>query len=210
MKKIPMKKILLLFLIFSFTSCAVKTSLLEKYKYPEELKEQLNSDEVMTTKDAMVLGSKSFRYGVNEIIPKLKENQKLEDKSLKRQTRKKLKSKLDSLNGIVFFYNKKIINGRNNKKNREFYSEMNRFLEKKKKKGFKSTDEYQEWESHRKTKKRLRFNYKKYIEYYANINWNEKSDTFIQAERYQAYRRFYRLRTLTSILYTELILLLII
>ena len=129
-----MKKILQLFLIFfSFTSCAVKTSLLEKYKYPEELKNKLNSDEVMTTRDALVLGSKSLRYGVNEIIPKLKENQKLEDKSLKRQTRKKLKSKLDSLNGIVFFYNKKIINGRNNKKNREFYSEMNRFLEKKRK-----------------------------------------------------------------------------
>ena len=119
-KKYLWKKYYCYSLFFSFTSCAVKTSLLEKYKYPEKLKEQLNSEEVMTTRDALVLASKSFRYGVNEIIPKLKENQKLEDKSLKRQTRKKLKSKLDSLNGIVFFYNKKIINGRNNKKTESF------------------------------------------------------------------------------------------
>tara|TARA_B110000503_G_C7028744_1_gene363049 strand:+ start:138 stop:770 length:633 start_codon:yes stop_codon:yes gene_type:complete len=205
-----MKKIFLLFSISFFTSCAVNTSLLESYEYPQELKDKLNSDEIMATRDVMVSGGKSYRYVVTEIIPKIKENRKSEDKSLKRQTRKKLKAELDSIKRLLISYNRKIINGRNNKKNREFYSEMNRFLEIKKEKGFKSTTEYQEWKSHRKTINRFLFNGQKFQEYYANINWNEKSDTFIQAERHLAYQRYARLRTAVSILYYEIIFLLIV
>jgi hypothetical protein len=205
-----MKKIFLLFLISFFTSCAVNTSLLKNYEYPKELKDKLNSDETMVTRDVMVAGGKSYRYVVTEIIPKIKENRKSEDKSLKKQTRKKLKAELDSIKCLLISYKKKIINGRNNKKNKQFYSEMNRFLEMEKEKGFKSTADYKEWKSHRKTINHFLFNGQKIQEYYANINWNEKSDTFIQAERHLAYQRYARLRTAVSILYYELILLLIV
>lgn len=203
-----MKKIFLLFSISFFISCAVNTSLLENYKYPQELKDKLNSNEIMAARDVMVAGGKSYKYVLTEIIPKIKENRKLEDKSLKKQTRKKLNAEIDSINCLIISYNKKIINGRNNKKNREFYSEMNKFLEMKKEKGFKSTAEYQEWKSHRKTINSLLFDAQKSKEYYANINWNEKSDTFIQAERHLAYRRYARFLTMGLILYYELILLL--
>mgnify|MGYP001592629658 CR=1 FL=1 len=205
-----MKNILLFFLLSFFTSCAVNTSVLEKYNYSEELKTKLNSNKIMATKEVMVEMNKSYKYAVNEIIPKYKQNRELKDKSLKREIRKKLKAELDSVNRIVISYNKKIINGRNNKKNREFYSEMNRFLEIKKEDGFKSATEYQEWKSHRKTINRFLFNGKKFHEYYSNINWNEKSEIFIQAERHLAYRRYATFRTLSSILYYELILLLIV
>ena len=205
-----MKKILFLFALSFFTSCAVNTSVLEKYNYPQELKNKLNSDEIMATRDVMVAGGKIYKYGVNEVMPKIKENRKQEDKALKKQTRKKLKAELDSINRLLLSYNKKIINGRNSKYNSEFYSEMNRFLELKKKKGFKSSDDYLEWKSHRKTINGFLFNGTKSKEYYANINWNEKSDTFIQAERHLAYRRYATFRTLNKILYYELILLLIV
>ena len=181
---------------------------MENYNYPQELKDKLNSNEVMSTRDVMVAAGKTYKYAVTEIIPKIKENRKLEDKSVKRQTRKKLNAEKDSINCLIISYKKKVINGRNNKKNREFYSEMNRFLKEKKEKGFKLTAEYQEWKSHRRTINSLLFDGQKYREYIANINWNEKSDTFIQAERYLAYRRYARLRTMVSILYYELILLL--
>ena len=205
-----MKKILLLFALSFFTSCAVNTSVLEKYNYPQELKNKLNSDEIMATRDVMIAGGKVYKYGVNEVMPKIKENRKQEDKVLKKQTRKKLMAELDSINRLLLSYNKKIINGRNNKDNSEFYSEMNRFLELKTEKGFKSSDDYLEWKSHRKTINGFLFNGTKSQEYYANINWNEKSDTFIQAERHLAYRRYATFRTLSSILYYDLILLLIV
>ncbi|MGB2044052.1 MAG: hypothetical protein ACPHS6_08440 [Flavobacteriaceae bacterium] len=205
-----MKKILLLFVLSFFTSCVVNTSVLEKYNYPQELKNKLNSDEIMATRDVMVAGGKVYKYEVNEVRPKIKENRKQEDKALKKQTRKKLMAELDSIYRLRLSYIKKIINGRNNKRNSEFYLEMNRFLELKKEKGFKSSDDYLEWKSHRKTINGFLFNGAKSQEYYANINWNEKSDTFIQAERHLGYRRYATFRTLRSILYYELILLLII
>jgi hypothetical protein len=205
-----MKNILLFVALSFFTSCAVNTSLLEKYNYPPELKNKLNSDDMMASRDVMVASGKVYNYGVNEIIPKIRENRKQKDKSLKKRTRKKLKAELDSLNRLILSYNKKIVHGRNNKKNSEFYAEMNRFLELKKEKGFKSSDDYLEWKSHRKTINGFLFNGAKFQEYYANINWNEKSDTFIQAERHLAYKRYATLRTLRLILYCELILLLIV
>jgi hypothetical protein len=205
-----MKNILLFVALSFFTSCAVNTSLLEKYNYPPELKNKLNSDDMMASRDVMVASGKVYNYGVNEIIPKIRENRKQKDKSLKKRTRKKLKAELDSLNRLILSYNKKIVHGRNNKKNSEFYAEMHRFLELKKEKGFKSSDDYLEWKSHRKTINGFLFNGAKFQEYYANINWNEKSDTFIQAERHLAYKRYATLRTLRLILYCELILLLIV
>lgn len=80
----------------------------------------------------------------------------------------------------------------------------------KKEKGFKSSDDYLEWKKHRKIINGFLFNNKKFVEYYATINWNEKSDTFIHAERHLAYRRYATFRTLNSILFIKLILLLIV
>jgi hypothetical protein len=205
-----MKKILLLFSLSFFTSCAVNTSALEKYNYPQELKNKLNSDQIMASRDVMVAGGKLTKYCINEVIPKIKENRKQEDKFLKKQTRKKINAEFDSIRRLFISYNNKLIKGRNNKKNSEFYSEMNKFLEMKKKKGFKSSDDYLEWKNHRKTINGFLFNNKRFVEYYATINWNEKSDTFIQAERHLAYRRNATFLTLNSILYIELILLLIV
>lgn len=204
-----MKIIFQLFALSFFTSCAINTSILEKHNYPQELKNKLNSDEIMATRDVMVARGKVYKYGVNEVLTKIKENRKQEDKSLKKQTRKKLCTELDSINRLLLSYDKKIINGRNNKDNSEFYSEMNRFLELKKENGFKSTEDYLEWKRHKKTMNSFLFKGVKFQEYYANINWNEKSDIFIHAERHLAYRRYASKLTLIDIMSYEIVLLLI-
>lgn len=107
-------------MISFFTSCAVNTSLLENYEYPKELKDKLNSDETMVTRDVMVAGGKSYRYVVTEIIPKIKENRKSEDKSLKKQTRKKLKAELDSIKCLLISYKKKLLTAETIKKTNNF------------------------------------------------------------------------------------------
>ena len=189
-------------------SCAVNQASFEKYNYPKELKDKLTSNEVMKTRDVFVEAGKIYNNAAQIYFKHKTEIKKIKDKSLKKKMPQKYRTKLDSISFLIASYNKKSVNGKNNKKNKEFYSEMNEFLEKKKKKGFKSSAEYQEWKSHRKTMNRFLFNNEKFIKYYASINWSEKSDTFIQAERHKAYRQHATLRTLITILYYELVLLL--